>query len=398
LVEQYQAEVSKVRRKREQIDLLMSACYRALEQRDYLRAHVTARLTLKINAKSVEARLGYAVAAAALGNEQQAQGAIATIREQAGITTPATQWGIAWALVMLREWGVEGLLERLHRDEPRVATYVALLSWAQLSRGKVHSAIRNARTACRLAPRNDACRYLQIDALLAAGNAREAAHVAQATERAARPEPHGVLQLVRLRLILQDPVGAEKWARMLCDLETEGDGKGEWLVALGAEFARARLDDMAQTFYADALGTPYHVQANIGLAGLAQGAGDRAKAREHLLAALKLENARLIGPETRGQLFHNVVGRIVALEARRIQCRAWLAMVPPVASSPLAGTSLLVYAQDLAGARAHFGEITAAMHVDGAALDQSSVTWREAPAKHQPLRPVAPGVQFVMSG
>jgi len=203
--------------------------------------------------------------------------------------------------------------------------------------------------------------------------------------------------MVRLHLMLQDRAAADRWADVLCDVAQGSAEQGQWLVALGAEFHRAREEDAAQRFYVEAVTTPFRSHANIGLAGLAQGAGDRTRAREHLLAALNLENIRLMRDETPGNLFHAVIGRLVALEERRVQCRAWVGAIPGTATSPLVGTSLLVFAPDLAGAQAHLGEITNAMQKSGTSFDLSTVRWSEASTEHQPLRPVAPGVQFVMA-
>jgi Zn-dependent protease with chaperone function len=395
IADELRAQRDTRRGKRGRLDVLTSAAYRALEERDYLRAHVAARLALEIDDQSVEASLGYAIAAASFGGVQQAHQAVGAVRYHAGLMTPATRWGVAWAMCLLGDENAEGLLERLHRDEPRVATYPALLARTQLSRGKVHSAIRNARTACRLAPANEAGRHLLVEALLAAGDAPQAAAEAKPQETAGRSNPRAAFLMVRVRLMQRDVVGASGWAATLRTLDAS-ESAGEWLIGLGAEFARARLDEQARGFFTDALATPYHAQANIGLADIEQGAGNRAQARAHLLAALKLTDSRFIGDETPGVLFHSVLERLNALEARREPCRAWIATVPAGAPSPLAGASLLVCAPELASAMANLAEITTAMQTGDTPLEQATITWKEAPKDRQPLRPVAPGVQLVL--
>jgi hypothetical protein len=259
----------------------------------------------------------------------------------------------------------------------------------------VHSAIRNARTACRLAPANEAGRHLLVEALLAAGDAPQAAAEAKPQETAGRSNPRAAFQMVRVRLMQRDVVGASGWAATLQTLDAS-ESAGEWLIGLGAEFARARLDEQARGFFTDALATPYHAQANIGLADIEHGAGNRTPARAHLLAALKLTDSRFIGDETPGLLFHSVLERLNALEARRVPCRAWIATVPAGAPSPLAGASLLVCAPDLASAMSNLAEITTAMQTGDTPLEQATITWKEAPKDRQPLRPVAPGVQLVL--
>ena len=105
--------------------------------------------------------------------------------------------------------------------------------------------------------------------------------------------------------------------------------------------------------------------------------------------------ARMLPDGAQGRIAE--LASLVALEERRVQCRAWVGAIPGMAATPLAGTSLLVFAPDLATAQAHLGEITSAMQKKGTSFDLSSVSWHEASAEHQPLRPVAPGVQFVMA-
>ena len=388
-----QGEAEKERTKRGKVSFLITVAYTALEQREYLRAHVAARQALEIKDKSVEANLAYAIAAAAIGNAEQTQRALAMVRNQAGFTSPATKWGAAWAMVMLEDWSCEGFLQQLHEREPGVATYAALLSLAQGYRGKLQCAMQNGRTASALEPQNDAITQLLVHTLLQSGRVREAAERVAAIEDKARVDPDAAFLMVRVKLMMRDLPVAEEWARVLRGLDKDG----RWLIALGGVFTSARLEENAGTFFLDALATAYTPQANVGLSVLAVIGGDRERAKQHLLAALKIEDKRLTGGSTPGTLFHEVVGRLNGLAERRVACKAWIAAIPGDSQMALSGVSLFVCAPDEEAAKAHVAEIILAMDAKDAALDLSTVAWSEAPQEQQPLRPVQQGVQFLIT-
>ena len=380
-------------KKRQRLARFVSEAYAALEKRDYLRAHVASRLALQIKSKSVEASLAYAIAAGGIGNAEQAQLALGGVKKVAGFTSPSTCWGAAWALVMLNDGTCEGLLQRLHDSQPKVATYAALLAWAQLIRGKLQSAIANARTARALEPDNDAITQLLIGAFLQTGRVREAAELVASIEDTARKDADAAFLMVRVKLLSRDLAAAQEWAAVLRGLDTDG----QWLIALGTVFASARLDEPAGTFFSDALATEYTPQANVGLAVLAVIGGDRTRAKQHLLAGLKIERRKLTRGQTPFAMFHEIIARLNGLEERRVRCKAWIAAIPAESATSLSGASLFVCAPDESAAKAHLAEIIAAMHESETPFDSATVAWSEAPTDQQPLRPVQPGVQYLIT-
>jgi len=144
VVGELRASAAREGTRRARLAMLVGMSYSALQDRDYLRAHVAARLALELKATSIEARLAYAIAAAGLGNVEQAQNSLGMIKRKVGFQTLATKWGAAWALSLLDDWGCEGLLQQLQAHQPNVATYASLLALAQFNRHKLQSAIRNA--------------------------------------------------------------------------------------------------------------------------------------------------------------------------------------------------------------------------------------------------------------
>jgi Zn-dependent protease with chaperone function/tetratricopeptide (TPR) repeat protein len=372
-------------------EMLVSTSYGALNDRDYLRAHVAARLALEMNQKSVEAGLGYAIAAAGLGNAQQMQTRLAGIRRKIGLRTEALKWGTAWALSLLNDWSSEGLLQQLHDDHPGIATYALLLALAQLNRGKLQSAIVNAERGVTLAPANRAGVYLLAQVLLLAGRTAEAAARLDPLEGEIRTDVNAAFLMVRLRLMQRDTARAIQWADVVRGLDQEGT----YLIGLGHAFAAARLAEPAAACFKQAAEAQFKPEANIGLSVVAWQRGDRMQAKGHLLSALKFDGAKLTKGQTIGGLFHEILGRLNGLAEQRLACRAWIATVPEGGSLALAGRSILVCAQSEAAARLHFETIVNAMQ--GGPSDLSRVSWRTAPKEQQPERPVPPGVHTVVA-
>ena len=87
--------------------------------------------------------------------------------------------------------------------------------------------------------------------------------------------------------------------------------------------------------------------------------------------------------------------RLNALDARRLNCRAWVAAFPAESAAVLAGTSVVVYARSAAEARQRLAAIVEAMQ--DAPFDVRTIRWKDAARELQPMRPVLPGVQFVLS-
>ena len=391
IVTELQASTARQATKRARVAMLVSTSYAALQERDYLRAHVAARLALEITAKSVEAGLAYAIAAAGLGNFQQMQTRLEYIRRKGGLRTPALKWGAAWALSLLADWTCEGLLQQLHDLRPDVATYASLLALAQLNRGKLQSAIGNAEEGVALAPANRVAVYLVVHLLLLAGRTAEAAARLNPLEDHIRTDAKPAFLMVRLRLMQRNVAGAMQWADVVRNLDPEG----AFLIGLGQEFTLARLAEPAAAFFETAAAAQFTPEANIGLAIVAAQRGDRMRARGLLLRALKFEGAKFTEGQTTGGLFHQILGRLSGLAEERLACTAWIATLP-AGSGPLAGRSVLVCAQSAVGARLHLETIVNATKGDGPPADLSGVSWHVAPKEQQPVRPVPPGVHSIV--
>lgn len=376
-------------RKRDTIETLVGHSFAALATRDYLRAHVAARLALELDKKSPAAAIGYAVAASGLGNRQQTVRTLPAIKISTGLRTPNSQWGTAWALVMLGEWEMaEGMLALMLRSNPNQPTFLSLLALAQLNRGKLQSGIRNAERACDIEPTNPHHMKLLIGALLTAGQIHAAERRLDGLGSAAAADVDHMLSRVRLSLMRSRIEDARTWAQRVRDADAK------WTITLGALFETARFDADASAVYADALVESFYPEAYVGLARIAAHRGDREAARRHLLSALNVE--RPVPPNARSavSLFQEIIARLNALE-ERVHCQAWIAKFPQGTLAALAGHSLIVCAPDRQSAEARLQTIVSAMAPE-AAVDVSTLEWTDAPKDQQPVRPIQPGVQSVV--
>jgi len=234
-------------RKRDNIETLIAHSFAALADRDYLRAHVAARLAMDLDKKSSEAAIGYAVAASGLGNRQQTVRTLPMIRIATGLRTPNSQWGTAWALVMLNEWEMaEGLLALMLRSKPDQPTFLSLLALAQLNRGKLQSCIRNAERACGIEPSNPHHLKLLIGALLTAGQVNAAERRLNALGGDLEADVDHMVSRVRLSLMRSRIEDARVWAQRVRGADAK------WTVVLGGLFETARFDDDASAVYTDA--------------------------------------------------------------------------------------------------------------------------------------------------
>jgi Zn-dependent protease with chaperone function len=390
IVTELRAAAAREANDRARSTLLVNASYAALEQRDYLRAHVAARLALELDGKAVEGGIAYAIAAAGLGNVQQMQSRILYLRNKIGLHTPALQWGAAWAFSLLPDWSCEGLLQQLHERSPGVATYASLLALAQMNRGKLHSAIGNAERAVALDPTNRTAVLLLCQLLLLVGRAADAATRLEPWQDQVRTDVNAAFLMVRLKLMQRDAAKALEWSEIVRTL----DGEGAYLLGLGHVFSAARLPDPAAGFFAQAAEAQFTPEANIGLSIVAWLRGDPMVAKGHLLSALRFEGAKFTKGQTVNALFHEILGRLNGLAEERLECRAWVAAIP---NGPLqlGGRSLLVCAQSETAARLHLETIVSAMQ--GGQPDLSRVSWRLASQDQQPDRPVPPGVHSVIA-
>jgi len=392
IVVELRTSAARERTRRARFAMLVGTSYAALQERDYLRAHVAARLALELKKTSIEAGLAYAIAAAGLGNAQQAHSRLGVIRRTVGFQTLATKWGAAWALSLLDDWSCEGLLQQLRELQPDIATYACLLALAQFHRHKLQSAIENAGRGVALEPANRGAVLLLAHVLLLAGRTADAAARLDPLQDYAGTDASTAFLMVRLRLMQRDTAGALEWAGVVRGLDPDGAS----LIGLGQAFGAARLAEPATTFFQAAAEAHFAPEANIGFAVLASLRGDRAGARRCLLAALKFEDARFTSGRTAGNLFHEILDRLNGLAEQWLDWTAWIATVPDGALT-LAGRSILVCAPTEAIARACLETIVTAMQgSESAAADLSGVTWRVAPKAQQPDRPVPPGVHSVV--
>jgi tetratricopeptide (TPR) repeat protein len=377
-------------RKRDTVHALVGHSFAALAERDYLRAHVAARLALDLDKQSADAAIGYAVAASGLGNRQQTVRTLPMIKAATGLRTPNAQWATAWALVMLAEWEMaEGLLALMLRSNPDQPTFLSLLALAQLNRGKLQSGIRNAERACGVEPSNPHHVKLLIGALLTAGQVRAAERQLNALDGASEADVDHMVSWVRLSLMRSRIEDARAWAQRARDADAK------WTVMLGTLFESARFDADATAVYSEALVASYYPEAYVGLARIAAHRGDREAARRHLLSALNAERPVPPNARTAISLFQEIISRLNALE-ERAHCTAWLAEFPPQGTiAALAGHSLIVCAPDRLSAQTRLQTIVTAMAPE-AAVDVSTLAWSEAPKDQQPVRPIQPGVQSVI--
>jgi len=392
VVAELRAASGRERGKRDRAAMLVGVSYAALEARDYLRAHVAARLALEIHPKSIEAGLGYAIAAAGLGSVQQFQTRLVYIRNKAGLHRDALKWGIAWALSLFGDWSCEGLLQQLHDLHPDVATYATLLALAQLNRGKLQSAIGNAERGVALDPTNRAAALLLAQTLLMAGRTADAAARMEPLGDQNRTDVNAAFLMMRIRVMQRDTAGAIEWAEVVRAIDTEG----QYLIGLGHVFSAARLVDPAAGFFEKAVEAGFTPEAQIGLSIVAWLRGDRMRARGHLLGALKFDGAKFTKGHNLNNLFHEILGRLNGLAEQRLECRAWVATFP-AGPQTLGGRSILVCAQSEVAARLHLETIVNAMAGKEPAGDLARVSWRLAPQKQQPDRPVPPGVHSVVA-
>jgi tetratricopeptide (TPR) repeat protein len=372
---------------------LAAQSYQALARCDYLRAHVAARLCLKMNSKSVEGFLGLMIASSALRNHQQFVSSFGAVRKATGIRTDSTIWGVAWALVLARDWGqAEAYLERALEARPEETTFRALLAVCQARRGKLQSAIMNARQLCIPVAKNKEYAKLLIELQLDGGYLREAQQRLTGLESQAPGDSELMLALARVSLMLGEVEKARKWVAML-----EMDSQSALtLVQLGGMYESARKDDDAAEFYHKALTAGFYPEACLGLARLEMLRQDKEKARGLLLQALDL--VRPVGEGSAGPIphFHQVTRQLLALEEPILNCRAWVARfgtgnVPKA----LASQSFLIYAPSQADAGKFVLTILGALHPGTPPVLTSAISWRLAPAHQQPDGPARPGIQAV---
>lgn len=384
-------------KKRRQIAVLLDHGYAALGRCDYLSAHVATRLALDRDGKSIEAALGMAIAAAGLQFYDQTGAMLGFVRDKVGFHTPATLWGAAWALTLLGDWEhAEAMLWRKHEQDPANTTFLALLALAQLRRNKLQSAAANTTRALAIDGNQTAVVTLLVETLLDAGRLRDAARHLEQLEPLARGDTELALLQVRLNLLRRRFDLARQWAATL----RANDASPKWLIRLGTLFQNARLDDDAGSFLHEALQVGHYPESHLELARLATSRRDTAVARSHLLAALNVE--KKLGEKATGPLplFHHTLAALIQQEEPRSDCRAWIATFPsgepPTTPAALSKRSFFIYAPDQTAAENYADTILVSMQPTNPPARAATLHWKPAPKDQQPVRPVRPGVEYVL--
>ena len=352
---------------------------------------MAARLALKSTPKSVEAHLALAIASAALHQGDQAGRLLNYVSRVSGLSTASTSWGGAWTLLLLGDWaGAEAFFDVALKHRPREATFLALLAVCQARRGKLQSAIVNARRLCTPRPQSKDHARLLADMLLDGGFVREARERLEPLKAGAKDDADLMFTMVRLHLMLWNFEAAEAWAAQLKQNQTQA----QVLIRLGGAYESARKPGQAAAYFNEALQAGYYPEAYLGLARLETEKRNKELARSHILSALDI--SRPVGEHGVGPLplFPRIVGRLLWLQEPVLNCRAWIASVAGNATPrALANASFMIFAPDRPEAEQHFETLLRAMRAGMPPLLPGTVSWREAPREQQPDGPVRPGVQ-----
>lgn len=400
-------------RRSQRAAMLARASYAALNVCDYLRAHVAARGCLKQDKRSVEGALALAIACANFRQFPRTIQLLAFVRKRTNCRTFSTAWGSAWAGLLAGDWThAEAMLEKalkLQPASPRLGekgrgegelaarvqgeaaqnTLLSLLAIAQFRRGKLQSAIVNARKACDGDPASTAKLKFLVGRLLDGGFTRDAGERLARMKTDSDSDPEVMLLLAQFNLLQRNFDEAERWAARL--KQTEGSALK--LIRLGSFYEAARRKDQAAALYQEALALGHFPEAHLGLSRLEAERNNKAEARRHVLAALDVEKS--LGKDAAGtwQIFQPLLAQMLALEEPAGNCRAWLAAFPAnVQPAALGGQSFLVYAPDQQQAQAHCQTVLTALQ-PGKPPVLSLMRLGPAPRPMQPDGPVRPGVQ-----
>jgi len=387
------SNLAEERKKKERAALLVDQSYLALEQCDYVRAHVAARLSLAEDKKSVPGCLALAVAAGGLKLATQAGQAIQFVRRQTGMKGESPAWGAGWALTLAGDWvHAEAFLEQARIKKPASPTVLALLAISQSRRGKLFSAIESARKALALRPGEMDYVKLLIDLLLQGGFLREAHGYLQQLAHEAIDDSELTFAMIKLCLLQHDETTAEAWIEMI---RQSSDGPKKF-VTLGEVCQAARQDQKAEEHFQHALSFGYYPEALVGLGKLEASRKNREQAGAYFRAALDLQ--RPLGENSAGPvpLVVTILQQMKMLQDPIPNCLAWIASFPAnIQPKALSGVSFLIYAPSHEEAKKSLGTLLSAMHPGGP--PPSGVKWSTAPKEQQPDGPVYPGIQAVLN-
>jgi len=288
----------------------------------------------------------------------------------------------------------EAFVELARKKRPNAPTLLALLAICQSQRGKLQSAILNARSACASGSTCKEHEKLLIDLLLQAGYLREAQERLNKLEAETKKDGELMFSMVRLNLLLRNLAAAAEWTELL----KKSSSDAHTLVRLGEIHEVARQHEKAGAFYSEALAAAHYPEALLGLGRLDAACNNRVQAKRHVLAALDI--TRQGGKKGVGTLplFGRILGQLLSLEDPVPNCRAWIAKLNGNTSpAVLANTSFMIYSTGRQEAEQSLRTLLDAMQPGLPPVLPTTICWREAPKEQQPDSPVRPGVQGVLS-
>ena len=374
--------------------ILESKCFDALRECDYPKAAVAAQMLLAQQPDSLAGLLTSAITLAWRGDGKAAD-VIAAVQRKNGLKGPSLCWGIAWAFMFRGNWGrAEALLEQTIDQHPADPTLLNLRALCQARRGKIQSAIHNARRACEPQPKNIEHAKFLIGLLLEGGYVREAQTRLAPLEQQIDADPELMLLVVRTNLSLRNYAGAEAWSRAL----TRKSAPAYMIVQLAAFHELAGLFDQAGSYYSAALSQGHFPDACLGLSRVEAGRNNISAARQHALNALAFLKplGKFATPPI--TLLRPILTQLATLEPPVWAAHAWLANLPDNAlPSALAGMSFIVYGTSQSKAEQILRTVMDAMFAGGIRPATINIAWRLAPPDHQPFGNVCPGVQPLLN-
>jgi tetratricopeptide (TPR) repeat protein len=374
--------------------ILTGKCLDALKECDYPKAAVAAQMLLSRESDSLEGLLASAITLAWRGDGEAAE-AIAAAQRKNGLKGPSLCWGMAWAFMFRGNWSrAEALLEQTIDRHPSDPTLLNLRALCQARRGKIQSAIHNARRACQPQPQNIEHAKFLIGLLLEGGYVREAQARLLPLDEQIAADQELMMLAIRINLSLRNWAGAEAWSQALIEESTPPYR----IVQLAAFHEMAGLLDQAGSYYSDALARGHFPDACLGLARVEAGRNNISAARRHALDALTFRKplGKFATPPI--ALLRPILAQLGILEPPVRAARAWLATVPDDAlPSALAGMAFIVYGVSQSKAEQTLRAIIDAMFAGGVRPAVTTIAWQLAPPEHQPFGNVCPGVQPLLN-
>lgn len=388
-------EMSSLRRA-EKLAHLYASAKAALGGCDYLRAHIVARAAHRLDFDD-EAEMTLVSSIAAVGTLQRSKaGALLNVVQSAtNFRTFSTQWGAAWVLLLFGAWDqAEALLASALRKAPQEVRLKAYLAWAQFNRGKQHSALRNIRAAIAADADDLEQRILAVRLLIGLGQVDEAEQLLNQPRTDPVTDPKWGIEVVRIHLVRHD---LEKADALIAELRSKSL-PAEQHLALALACETARRDEQADAIFTSVLREGFFPVAKLGLARIAVHRGHLADARRLLLEALDTTRplpAKAVAPL---ELIQVVLANLVALAPEPVKAKAWIARgTGREKGSPLASHSFLIFSQNQGQAENMLNEVLGAVLPSAPPNSALTFGWAEAPPGQQPVTPVKPGIQAVVS-